>query len=72
MPWEINTIAGVKYNHVISDSYTYSNAPGIMDGSYMNKMNVKESNPQAYISLAKRIGKSLYILLSDTTIHIDR
>ena len=57
LPWEINTIAGVKYNHVISDSYTYSNAPGIMDGSYMNKMNVKESNPQAYISLAKRIGK---------------
>lgn len=57
LPWDINAIAGVKYNHVISDSHTFSNAPGIMDGSYLNKMNVTESNPQAYISLAKKIGK---------------
>lgn len=57
MFWNINALAGIKYNYVKSNSSTYSDTPIFTNEQYLNEMNVQESSPQAYLSLAKQIGK---------------
>lgn len=57
LPWEINAMAGVFYNYVNSKSQTNSEIPYLNLQNYINDIGVKESNPQAYLSFSKTLGK---------------
>ena len=57
LPWNISAMAGVLYNYVDSKSKTNSEIPYLNVHSYINDINVKESNPQVYLSFAKSFGK---------------
>lgn len=57
LPWNISAMAGVLYNYVDSKSKTNSEIPYLNVHSYINDINVKESNPQAYLSFTKSFGK---------------
>ncbi len=57
LPWKINVLAGFVYNYVDSKAKTNSEIPYMSMQNYINNIGVKESNPQAYLSLSKTFGK---------------
>lgn len=57
LPWKINALAGFVYNYVDSKAETNSEIPYMSMQNYINNIGVKESNPQAYLSLSKTFGK---------------
>ena len=57
LPWKINAMAGILYNYVDSKSKTNSEIPYLNSQNYINNINVKESNPQAYLSFSRTFGK---------------
>lgn len=57
LPGQISAMAGVLFNHVDSKARTNSEIPYLDSYNYVNDISVKESNPQAYLSLSKTFGK---------------
>lgn len=57
LPWKLSMTTGAKYIYIDNEGHTASDASAAKDHGYVRNTEIKEHNPQVFLSLARKFGQ---------------